>query len=189
RAQQAEAAGLAAAGAVSYIGFTLRQHSASTSLTELRHQRVEAAVDCQEALEHWRALAGDTLAGSAVAARPLVLAASLDSGEPPSVSNGALRPPGRRPSAVAEAYHERIDSLRGTAERVPLVLDEALAGLNAGTRAWMLDVVARAARGHQTVYLTDDAEVASWGRVRALGGEPVEVVELATAARPARADR
>jgi hypothetical protein len=76
--------------------------------------------------------------------------------------------------AELERYlQERLAALRhcGTdSEALPLLMDECFLHLRADAKWAMLDLVDRLSGHAQVIYLTDDAEVATWARRRATTG-------------------
>jgi hypothetical protein len=80
------------------------------------------------------------------------------------------------PGKIAELerhLQERLAALRhcGTGgESLPLLMDECFLHLRADAKWAMLDLVDRLSGHAQVIYLTDDPEVATWGRRRAATG-------------------
>ncbi len=89
-----------------------------------------------------------------------------------------------QPGAVPEVQKRILDHLRSAAtagpdgDPVPVVLDEVLLQVPADRKWDVLDVLRRAARDQQLIYLTEDAFVAAWARQRALDGT-ITLLELA----------
>ena len=87
---------------------------------------------------------------------------------------GELGVPSPRKIAEIERHlQERLANLRHCGvggESLPLLLDECFVHLRADVKWSMLDLIDRLAAHAQVVYLTNDAEVATWGRRRAATG-------------------
>lgn len=89
-----------------------------------------------------------------------------------------------QPGVVAEMQQQLIGHLRNAAtagpdgDPVPVVLDEVLLRVPADRKWDVLDLLRRAARDQQLIYLTEDAFVAAWARQRALDGT-ITMLELA----------
>lgn len=86
--------------------------------------------------------------------------------------------------AVAEVQQRILAHLRAAAtagpagDPVPVVLDDVLVRVPADRKWDVLDVLRRAGRDQQLIYLTEDAFVAAWARQRALDGT-ITLLELA----------
>ena len=89
-------------------------------------------------------------------------------------------------AAYAHALMQRLTKVRtiGPAgESLPLILDDALSGVEADLKAPLLEMLVRASDEQQIVLLTEDADVADWARVEAITGavsilEPGNEAEL-----------
>jgi hypothetical protein len=88
--------------------------------------------------------------------------------------------PGADVERTREALLGRIARLRpdGIAAIAPLVLDEALVGLEPDDLCDLLDLLVRVAERTQVVLLTGDPAIATWARHRSAGGQ-LRLIDLA----------
>lgn len=194
RARREEKRALDEAGATSYVGFHLQRLNALMAVEQDRQRLASAAIAHREALDAWRALAGEVSVEWALDQRERVLAAArrrAAKGTPvrPAVATGVT---GVEPAELAHAFIVRMNDLRHAGaggESLPLVLDEPLAGLYPSVKQWLLELIGRSAGLPQVIYLTGDADIAAWARMEAVSGE-VGVLEPAPeetpSGRPAR---
>lgn len=174
-AQRDEQEALAAAGAKSYIGFHLARINSLLAGQNDRQRVAQVAVEHREALEAWRALAGEVPVEWALTMRERVTAAArrrTDNGEADSLDAGpSLR--SVEPAELAQSLILRLTDLRhasAVGESLPLILDEPWEGVDSAVKQWMLELLGRSAGSPQVVYLTNDDEVAAWARMEAIAG-------------------
>ena len=65
---------------------------------------------------------------------------------------------------------QQLKSLGAGGESFPLLLDDALTEVDPGVKPELLELLTKASLDQQIIYLTEDADVASWARVEALTG-------------------
>src|SRR5690606_30623165 len=96
-----------------------------------------------------------------------------------------LRPEEATAAALSHVLVERLETLRSAGpdgESVPLLLDDPLRHVRADAKPILLELLVRASRDQQVVYLTEDADVIAWARLEATAGH-VAVVEPSAAGR------
>ena len=181
KARKAEQSALEEAGATNYIGFQLQRVNVLMGHENRRRVLAHAATEHREAMEAWRALAGEISVDWALANRSKVEAEwhHLESLHRKQVLVANTGLAGVEPADLAQAFISRMNELRHAAapgESLPVVLDEPLAGLGPSVKQWMLELVGRSAGMPQVVYLTNDPDVAAWARMEAVSGE-VGIIE------------
>lgn len=181
KARKAEQRALEEAGATNYIGFQLQRVNVLMGHENRRRVVAHAAAEHREALEAWRALAGEIGVDWAFANRAKVEAEwhHLQSLQRKQVLVANTGLAGVEPADLAQAFITRMNDLRQAAapgESLPLILDEPLAGLGPSVKQWMLELVGRSAGMPQVVYLTNDPDVAAWARMESVSGE-VGIIE------------
>lgn len=100
---------------------------------------------------------------SALERRVATLVAELGEARPPSIDT-------ERVEAYLRERLARAACVGPNGERVPLLLDEPFATVRTDLKWELLDMVDRVAGDGQIVFLTADAEVQQWARLRAAGG-------------------
>ncbi len=76
-------------------------------------------------------------------------------------------------TSLADALVARLTSVRNIGparESLPLLLDDALNGLDAELKAPLLELLVRASESQQIVFMTEDSDVTEWARLEAMTG-------------------
>ena len=176
RARQDEEAALRDVGAGSYLSFTVQRVNGLTVSDHQRSALARATQAHQAAVAEWELLAGDAPVDWALEhraqirdmAQQLRRAAGVHS---PMASH--LPDDAGTATDLAMVVRARLDAARRAGpggESLPLILDDAFAGLLSDTKADLLSLLLRASADQQVIYLTEDADVAGWARVEALTG-------------------
>jgi hypothetical protein len=166
-ARRAELAALAATGAESYFGFELQRIDSLLTSRQGLALVAAASEEQRRALAAWRAAAGEIDARWAIAHREAITERARDGAGAVNSSMDI------DPLKLAEWLVDRFAAARRegtTGESLPLVLDDPLIVLDAGTKHWALGLISRFAGSPQVIYLTADRDVVAWGRAQALGG-------------------
>ncbi|HVM10829.1 MAG TPA: hypothetical protein VM345_20385 [Acidimicrobiales bacterium] len=175
KARKAEKRALDEAGAESYLAFRLQRMNQTLDGGADRARLARAATDHQLALDAWRAMAGEVSVDWAFDMRDRIRAAAVrirEVGAPVAATDNSMS--AAEPAELAQALIERMTELRHAGPRgetLPLLLDDPLHGVAPSVKAWVLELIARSAGSPQVIYLTDDADVASWARMEAISGE------------------
>lgn len=162
---------LATAGATSYTELDARLDGTALAAPDQREQLVAAAERFERTSAAWQALAGDIPAPWAVAQadrlvelarmraalQPVPVGASSDASTSAAILAGLMG----RCAAVREL---------GQGERLPLFLDDPLAGLQWRDKVPVLEFMNRLSEAQQLVLCTDDVEVLGWARLEAMAG-------------------
>jgi len=191
RARSLEADALARAGKESYIGFQLQRVDRMLNGQKSLARVASASEERRLAQDLWQGLAGDITPEWALRHRQEIEALSS---RMRGARTGRTGPGGAHPdidpAELARWLAARFTALRrvGPAgESLPLVLDDALLGVEAEVKQWILELIGRSAGSPQIIYLTADPDVAAWARMEALAGH-LSVLEPApdedTAAPP-----
>ncbi len=174
QARKAEREALAAADAESYLGFHLQRVNGLLQGGQARERLVEAGTEHESAIAGWRQLAGDIDPEWAdehhadIDAMSTQLRAATDVVSRPH----ALRDDDPL-AALAQALLQHLAQVRSlgpAGESLPLILDDALVGLDPPVRASLLELLGAASADQQVVFLTDDPEVVAWAQLEELTG-------------------
>lgn len=184
RARVLEDDALTRAGKQSYIGFQLQRVDRMLDGQKSLARVASASEEKRVAQEAWQGLAGDITPEWALHHRDEIEALSgrLRGLGPRTRGPGSLLAgpgpggihPDIDPAELAHWLAARFAALRrvGPAgESLPLVLDDALLGVDAGVKQWILELIGRSAGSPQVVYLTADPDVAAWARLEAMAGQ------------------
>ncbi len=175
RARKDESEALAAAGAESYLGFHLQRVNGLLDSEHARKRLMDADAEYEAALSGWMRLAGDIVPEWANEHRAEIEATAEQLRNVTTFANGPMvDTDDDQIAALAHALMQRLTKVRtiGPAgESLPLVLDDALIGLDADMKASLLELLVNASDAQQIVFLTEDAEVAEWARVEAITGD------------------
>jgi len=176
RARQAEEDALAEAGAKTYLGFHLQRVNSLLESDSARHRLIEASAELELTQDAWRVIAGDVAADwaaefkdeiSEAAERRRVIEATST-----TMSSGGNSDTDRG-TALADALVARLATVRHIGpsnESLPLILDDALNGLDATLKAPLLELLVRASEDQQIVFMTEDIDVTEWARLEAMTG-------------------
>ena len=173
RAYAAMQEALERAGAESYAGFQLQRIERLMEGQRSRQTLAKLASEQREAVEAWRALAGEATVDWAIANRPRIMAASRELRGRSAIDAGT-DDTATRQNDMAHALTARLKQLTSLGsghEALPLILDEPLEGMDLSGKQWMLETIGRCAGSPQVIFLTADPDVASWARVEAIGGQ------------------
>ncbi len=191
RASEAETLALADAGAQSYLGFQLQRVNSLIGDDTSRRTLMDVAGHRRSALAEWQQLAADIPVDWALENRDEIqavahlrrgvdaLGALSSTTTVPTIAEAAT-------DGLAHALVTRLAEARSVAgEGVPLLLDDPFCQLDAPVKLLLLELLGRSAGDPQIIFLTEDADVASWARLEALAGE-VSLIEPVPAHEEAR---
>lgn len=187
KTRRAERRALEQAGAESYLAFRLQRMNTVFDGGADRSRLGLAVAEHRAALDAWQKLAGDVSVDLAFDLRDRVLSAARRIREAGAQGAAASSAAAAEPAELAQALITRMNELRhagARGESLPLLLDEPLAGVSPSVKQWVLELVGRSAGSPQIIYLTDDADVAAWARMEALGGE-LSILEPSPEQEPA----
>ena len=172
-ARKAEEEALAEAGAQSYLGFHLQRVNGLIDSEQSRRRVMEAKLAHDRAMGAWFDIAGDIIPDWAFEHRDEIDAAAAHIAEVTNPATSMVPDDDEEIAAYAHALMQRLTKVRtvGPAgESLPLILDDALSGVEADLKAPLLEMLVRASDEQQIVLLTEDADVADWARVEAITG-------------------
>ena len=191
-AKVAEREVLTAAGADDYAAFHLERVSALLDSDNERRKFMATVGEHRHAVQRWEAVAGDVSLTFALEHQTKIRAAAdLQRGvgsmqflseDTPMVSPDVT-------AELAQALLNRIEAVRaltGSAETLPLIVDDPFSGLEPTMKPMLLEMLSTSAGSPQLIVLTADEDVTSWARVEALTGE-LAVVEPTLQATPTSA--
>lgn len=192
-ARRHEREALEAAGAPSYLTFQINKVNGLLSDDHQRRQLMRLAEHHRAALTEWQLLAGEIPVEWALDHRSEIreaadrLRSTVEVRNPMAVR---LSPEEEAAADLAHALLHRLNHLRTLAggESLPLFLDEPFPHVEASVKAELLELLMKASREQQVIFLTEDEQVASWARLEAMTGG-LSIVEPSPAAeRPAGGD-
>jgi hypothetical protein len=191
KARKDEAEALAAAGAESYLGFHLQRVNGLLDSEQARKRLMDADREYEAAMQAWMQLAGDIVPDFAEDHRDEIEATAV---QLQSMSNLGAGPMADTDddevASLAHALMQRLIKVRDigpAGESLPLVLDDALIGLDADMKASLLELLVRSSDAQQIVFLTEDDQVTDWARVEAITGE-LAILEPSASAEEATVD-
>lgn len=176
RARAEEAEALRAAGATSYLAFSINRVNGLLSDDQQRRRMVQAADHHRAALAEWHVLAGEVPVDWALEHRDEVREAAVRLRDTVGVRNPMALTMTPREEATAELAHallgrlEELRTLGSGTESFPLLLDDPLGEVAPTVKTDLLALLLRASARQQVVVLTDDPDVAAWARREAAGG-------------------
>jgi hypothetical protein len=191
-ARQAEQDALTEAGAHSYLNFHLQRVNRLLSSDNSRARLMSAAEAHRAALAQWKLIAGDIPVAWAIDHRREIRAAAREHQQDRNVGRVAASTPEVTTEVVRDITHallarlEEVRTLGPGGESFPVILDEPFHEVPDAAKPDLLAVVARASRKQQIILLTEDPDIAAWGRVEALTGD-LAIVEPEPAEEPERA--
>lgn len=147
-------------------------HAEGFELWSQRWAELAGDISVDWALEHYKEIVATAVSGAT--SRDAV--ADPDVIVDPSAATVELAA-----GLVSRSTTSRHAGMRG--EAFPLILDEPFTGLPGEAKVALLELAARTSGDPQIIVLTDDDQVASWGRREAVTGN-VAVVEPGAAAPP-----
>ncbi len=176
RARKAADAALAEAGAQSYLGFHLQRVNGLLDSEAARQRLVRAGAEHEAAMTDWFDTAGDIVVGWAEEHRGEIEEAARCFRDVGAISAGAvpIDSESDEVAALAHALVQRLEQVRNigpAGESLPLILDDALNGLDVTLKAPLLEMLVRSSENQQIVFLTEDEDVTDWARVEAITGE------------------
>jgi hypothetical protein len=176
RARADEAAALRAAGATSYLAFSINRVNGLLSDDQQRRRMVQAADYHRAALAEWHVLAGEIPVDWAIEHRDEVREAAVRLRDTVGVRNPMALTMTPREEATAELAHtllrrlEQLERLGSGTESFPLLVDDPFGEVDPAVTGDLLDLLVRASAKQQVVVLTENAEVAAWARREAARG-------------------
>ena len=174
RARKAEGEALAAAGAESYLGFHLQRVNGLLDSEASRKRLMDASAEHDQAMAAWNAIAGDIVPEWAYEYRDEIEATAIQLSNMSNFGSGPSAEADDDVAALAHALMQRITKVKSigpAGESLPLVLDDALHGLDADMKATLLELLVHSSDHQQIVFLTEDAHVTEWARVEAMTGD------------------
>jgi hypothetical protein len=168
-AEAREAEALALAGAQSYLGFHLQRVNGLLDNDQSRRRLLHAAEDQRAARVSWVALAGEIDVQWALEHRDRIEALSRKVGAEDSLP--VFADPAT--SDIARALLARIQgaaTLGPGGEQLPVIIDDALADVDAAQKPALLELLMQASMSQQIIVLTEDERVASWARLERMTG-------------------
>ena len=175
RARKAENEALAAAGAESYLGFHLQRVNGLLDSEQARKRLMEADHEYEAAMQAWMRLAGDIVPDWANEHRAEIEATADQLQNMTTFGSGPMvDTDDDQIAALAHALMQRLTKVRDigpAGESLPLVLDDALVGLDSDMKASLLELLVHSSDDQQIVFLTQDSQVTEWARVEAITGE------------------
>ncbi|MEM9522362.1 MAG: hypothetical protein AAGA37_23860 [Actinomycetota bacterium] len=180
RARKAETEALAAAGAESYLGFHLQRVNGLLDSEHARKRLMEADAEYEAALSRWKVVAGGVVPEWADEHRSEIDAMAAQIRNMSTFGpTSMVDTEDDEIAGLAHALVQRLTDVRSVGpagESLPLVVDDALIGLESDVKARLLEVLGHASDAQQVVFLTEDPEVTEWARVEAITGE-VSILE------------
>jgi len=175
RARQAEEDALAEAGAKTYLGFHLQRVNGLLESDSARHRLMEASVELEQVQSAWKEIAGDVAADWAAEFKSEIQEANERRRviEATSTTMTGDNSESDKGTALSDALVARLATVRHIgpdSESLPLILDDALNGLDAGLKAPLLELLVRASEHQQIVFMTEDDDVTEWARLEAMTG-------------------
>lgn len=177
QAQAEEEEALKAAGAQSYLGFHLQRVNGLLASDQHRKRLMRAAEEHRASVAAWRELAGDVEVAWALERRDAIDAAARLRRE----LTVTVSPEGADIAVIddsdgdlAQALLTRLAEVRNLGpggESFPLILDDPLRELSPAQKPALLELLVRASKGQQLIYLTEDDAVGAWARLEALTGD------------------
>jgi hypothetical protein len=185
QARTAEEQALAEAGAQSYLGFHLQRVNGLLDGQASRQRLIQVAADHEAAMAEWFDTAGDVVVEWVEEHRDEIDEVARRSNDVGATSTDpvAIDTENDDVAALAHALHLRLEEVQGIGpggENLPLVLDDALHGLDSELKAPLLEMLVRSSEFQQIVFLTEDSDVTDWARVEAITGE-LSILEPTTA--------
>jgi len=175
KARKAEEEALAEAGAKTYLGFHLQRVNSLLDSEGARHRLMAASAELDQAQKAWTQIAGDVAADWAIEFRGEIREATERRRviEATSTSVSGEDPPTDEAAALADALVARLAIVRNIGpadESLPLILDDALNGLDTALKAPLLELLVRSSESQQIVFMTEDIDVTEWARLEAMTG-------------------
>lgn len=180
-ARQAEAEALEAAGAASYMAFTLHRVNGMVVSEQQRRALLHAREAHRAALAQWQLLAGDVPIEWALEHRSEIRAKAAELRRAAGVSSpmaGHLTAQQAATATLAPTLEDRLAAVRHAGpggESLPMLLDDPLADLTEQAKQPLLERLARASMRQQLIYLTEDDDVIAWARQQELDGRAMVV--------------
>ncbi len=186
RASAAENEALEAAGAPSYLGFHLDRVNSLLANDRARRVLLEAADVHRAARSEWEQLVGNSVTAEwAIEHKEQIVAAARLRQDVVSSSAVGATGGGDLITRFAQALNTRLAAARAVGLRhqtLPLILDDTLAGIDSALKPPLLELLSRATVSQQVLFLTNDADVATWARAEAIAGNLALIEPTASAA-------
>ena len=176
QARRDEEAALRSAGTNSYLSFQINRVNGLLTSDHARRQMMRAAEEHRAALAEWRVLVGDIPVSWALEHAAEIRQQAGRLRDTVGVRNPMAMTMTRDEETAAELAHSLLQrlvllrSIGAGGESFPLLLDDALADVDADLKPELLELLMKASPNQQVIYLTDDPDVAEWARVEALTG-------------------
>lgn len=174
-AEVAEREALKAAGAQSYLGFHLQRVNGLLANDQHRRRLMRAAEEHRQSLDLWKSLVGDVEVAWVLERRELI--ENMTRQRISFTQTAAMLAPDIQDVETADLAQTLIDrltdarSLGPAGESLPLVIDDALRELPRASKPPLLELILRASKEQQIIFLTEDPEVSAWARLEAMTGE------------------
>lgn len=174
RAREDESEALAAAGAESYLGFHLQRVNGLLDSEQARKRLIDASEEHETALAAWYELAGEISTEWAYGCRDEIETAAEQFRSVSSIGAGQATDDDDDVAELAHALMTRLREVRSlgpAGESLPLVIDDALLGLDNDMKATLLELLLQSSSDQQILFLTEDSHVTEWARVEAITGD------------------
>lgn len=184
RARAEEDRALSAAGAQSYMSFQINRVNGLLANDHHRKTMMKAAEYHRAALAEWHLLAGDVSVDWALEYERQIRTAAARLRDTVGVRNPMAITMSRTETTTADLTHALlrrladVRSLGAGGESFPVFLDEPFTRVPSEVKAELLGVLLDASQRQQVIFLTEDADVASWARLETLA-EQLTLVEPA----------
>lgn len=193
KARAEEERALAAAGAQSYMSFQINRVNGLLANDHQRKQMMKAAEYHRAALAEWQLLAADVSVDWALEYQRQIRTAAAKLRDARGLRNPMAITMSRNETTAADLTHTllrrlaEVRSLGAGGESLPIFLDEPFTRVPVEVKSELLGVLLDASQRQQVIFLTEDADVASWARLETLA-EQLTLVEPTNAEADDRRD-
>ncbi len=183
-ARREEELALEAAGAQSFMSFQINRVNGLLANDHHRKQMMKAAEYHRAAVAEWQLLAGDVSVDWAFEYRQQIRTSASKLRNSLGVRNPMAMTMSRAETTTADLTHallrrlSEVRSLGAGGESFPIFLDEPFTRVPPELKPELLGVLLDASQRQQVIFLTEDADVASWARLETLA-EQLTLVEPA----------
>jgi hypothetical protein len=184
KARREEELALEAAGAQSFMSFQINRVNGLLANDHHRKQMMKAAEYHRAAVAEWQLLAGDVSVDWALEYRQQIRTSASKLRNSLGVRNPMAMTMSRAETTTADLTHAllrrlaEVRSLGAGGESFPIFLDEPFTRVPPELKPELLGVLLDASQRQQVIFLTEDADVASWARLETLA-EQLTLVEPA----------